>query len=72
LFSSEKVTEEEVAKGLASAPLTIQNSDLLPDLDIQQMNLLFKPEMGQMNALALPENLPLDFIASEYARSYRI
>lgn len=43
------------------------SGDALPD--IQALDLMFKPEMGEMSSLALPENLPLDFIASEFPSS---
>lgn len=58
----EKIAEEEVAKGLASAPTTLLNGEALPD--IAALDLLFKPSMGEMTSLALPENLPLQFLAS--------
>lgn len=59
----EKTVNEEKAKGLESAPMTIMSGDALPD--IQALDLMFKPSMGEMANLALPDNLPLDFIASE-------
>ena len=63
LVSSGRAGKEDiaVAKGLASAPATMTNGDLLPD--IQGIDLTFKPEMGQMADLQLPSNLPLDFLA---------
>lgn len=63
-FFREKQLVEEKAKILESAPLTLLNSEALPD--ISQLDLLFKPSMGEMSTLALPENLPLDFIASKF------
>ena len=63
LVSSGRAGKEDIAvtKGLASAPATMMNGDLLPD--IQGIDLTFKPEMGQMADLQLPSNLPLDFLA---------
>ncbi len=63
-ISREKTAQEEKNKVLASAPTTIANGDALPD--VHALDLLFKPQMGEMSSLGLPENLPLDFIASEY------
>lgn len=63
-INREKQIVEEKAKILESAPLTLLNSEALPD--ISQLDLLFKPSMGEMTTLALPENLPLDFIASKF------
>lgn len=60
----EKKAEEEVAKGLASAPMTLLSGEGLPD--IQALDLTFKPSIGEMTSLALPANLPLDFVASKY------
>lgn len=59
----ERTIQEEKAKTLASAPMTLINGEALPD--IQGLDLMYKPSMGQMSSLALPENLPLDFIASK-------
>ncbi len=63
LVSSGRGAKDDVTimKGLASAPATMLNGDLLPD--IHGLDLTFKPEMGQMASLALPSNLPLDFLA---------
>ena len=63
LVSSGRSGKEDIAvnKGLASAPATLVNGDILPD--ITGIDLTFKPEMGQMNDLQLPSNLPLDFLA---------
>ena len=48
-------------KRLASAPTTLVNGDMLPDVD--SMDLNFRPEMGDISSFALPDNLPLNFIA---------
>ena len=63
LMSSGRGGKDDAAafKGLASAPTSMLNGDVLPD--IQGLDLTFKPEMGQMASLALPSNLPLDFLA---------
>ena len=65
LVSSGRGAKEEIAanKALASAPATMLNGDLLPD--IIGLDLTFKPEMGQMADLQLPSNLPLDFLAGD-------
>lgn len=49
------------SKGIATAPKTLIDGDLLPDID--QVDLNFRPEMGDLSNFALPDNLPLDFIA---------
>eukprot|EP01038_Epipyxis_sp_PR26KG_P005982 gene5982-8238_t len=58
----QKSVEDEVTKGLGSAPSTMLSGDALPD--IQALDLTFKPSMGEMSSLALPTNLPLDFLAN--------
>jgi len=56
----EKQAEAD-GKGIALAPQTMINGDILPDID--QVDLNFRPEMGDINNFALPDNLPLDFLA---------
>lgn len=60
----EKSIQEEKNKTLESAPMTLISGDALPD--IESLDLLYKPAMSEITNLALPENLPLDFIASQY------
>ena len=57
-----KVSDDADSKNnLASAPKTLVNGDILPD--IEAMDLNFRPDTGDINAFALPDNLPLNFIA---------
>lgn len=56
-----KESEEDVTRGLASAPTSLLSGEALPD--IAALDLTYKPQMGELTALALPSNLPLDFLA---------
>jgi hypothetical protein len=56
-----KEAQEDITKGLASAPTSLLSGEALPD--IAALDLTYKPQMGVMTALALPSNLPLDFLA---------
>ena len=63
-----KAIQADEDKRLASAPTTLINGDMLPDVD--SMDLNFRPEMGDISSFALPDNLPLNFIAGKLFHCY--